>query len=80
MNETVLNVLFLHELSDIFDCFHCNKGFFEFLIKIDKILSDIVENLKKKSLIILALKGCCWIFVKKRVWMPNTMPTGRKVA
>ena len=80
MNETVLNVLFLQEFSDIFDCSHCNKGFFEFLIKIDKILSDIVENLKKKSLIILALKGCCWIFVKKRVWMPNTMPTGRKVA
>ena len=47
MNETVLNVLFLQEFSDIFDCSHCNKGFFEFLIKIDKILSDIVENLKK---------------------------------
>ena len=35
------------KFSDIFDCSYCNKGFFEFLIKIDKILSDIVENLKK---------------------------------
>ena len=39
--------VFLHEFSDIFDCSHCNKGFSKFQIKIDKVLGEIVENLKK---------------------------------
>ena len=58
-----------------------------FLIKIGKGCSEIVENLKKHR-IILPLQGCSWILVKflsflstkKRVWIPNTMPTRRKVA
>ena len=39
--------VFLPEFSDIFDSSHCDKGFSEFLIKVDKVLSEIVENLKK---------------------------------
>ena len=40
--------VFLHEFSEIFDCSHCNKGFSKFLIKIDKVLSEIVEIFFKK--------------------------------